>query len=88
MQSASKPTLDHMGSHIVPTFTERAGSSVRPLRYSVPWGSRVEVWLTRRADARLYGVETGRGGVKVSSKDRVVIQAGRGKTKLVELDIS
>src|SRR5712692_9271732 len=33
--------------HIVPTFTSREGSSLRPLRYTVPWKSKIEVTLVR-----------------------------------------
>ncbi|MBI3859831.1 MAG: NAD(+)/NADH kinase [Thaumarchaeota archaeon] len=71
--------------HIVPTFTERSGSDARPLRYSVPWGSKVELWITRPADARLYGAEMGRGGVRVTRKDRITVVAGKSKTKVVLL---
>jgi NAD+ kinase len=71
--------------HVVPTYTERSGSSSHPLRYTVPWGSRIEVSMTRRADARLYGVGEGRGGMKVKVGDKIVISPSAGTTKVVVL---
>ena len=71
--------------HISPTFTERAGSLQHPLRYTVPWGSRIDVSLFREADARLYGVSDGRAGVKVASGDVVTILPGKKTTKIVSL---
>lgn len=71
--------------HIIPTYGERAGSDVFPLRYTLPWGSTVELWITRPADARVYGSGTGRKGVKVNTKDRISVKAGKNSTRLVEL---
>ena len=39
--------------HIAPTYTERIGTGKHPLRYTVPWGSKIRLSLFRRADARL-----------------------------------
>lgn len=76
--------LEEVGiCHIAPTYVERSGSSKAEVRYRVPWGSRIELALSRPADARLYGVETGRGGIRVSTKDKLVIVPGRHTTKVV-----
>ncbi len=45
--------------HVTPTYVERTGSMERFLRYTVPWGSTVEISLFRPADARIYGTQTG-----------------------------
>ena len=71
--------------HINPTFTERAGEAKHPLRYVVPWGSRIELSLFRNADSRLYGTTDGRSGVKVGTSDKVTILPGKGVTKVVTL---
>ncbi len=71
--------------HVVPTFTERYGTREHPLRYTVPWGSRIELFITRPADARLYGVGDGRGGVAIHVKDRIAILPGEDATKVVSL---
>ncbi len=71
--------------HIVPTFTSRDGSSLQPLRYTVPWESRVTVRLVREADARLYGVTEDRRGVGVGAKDLVTVMPSAGTTRLIKL---
>ena len=71
--------------HITPTYTERAGTDTHPLRYTVPWGSRVTLSLFRRADARIYGTTDKRSGVKVSLGDEVVIRPGRKKARVISL---
>lgn len=71
--------------HVVPTYTEREGSSEHPLRYTVPWGSTVELSLFRLADARLYGTSDDRAGIRVAMGDRVTIRPGQKTTKLVRL---
>jgi len=69
--------------HVNPTYTERTGEPRHPLRYVVPWGSRIELSLFREADARLYGTTDNRGGVIVGISDTVAIVPGRGVTKLI-----
>jgi len=69
--------------HITPTFTEREGSDRHPLRYVVPWGSRVELSLFRSADARLYGTTDSSSGVKVSLGDLITIVPGKKTTNLI-----
>jgi hypothetical protein len=71
--------------HVTPTYTERRGTMEHPLRYTIPWGSRVDLWLFRRADARLYGVTDGRAGVRVSLGDRVTILPGTGVTRVISI---
>ncbi|HME18939.1 MAG TPA: hypothetical protein VKF15_04300 [Nitrososphaerales archaeon] len=71
--------------HVVPTFTERRGTGDHPLRYTVPWGSRIEVSITRRADARLYGVSSGREGVKIGLKDVITVLPSENATEVVSL---
>ncbi|MDV3278708.1 MAG: hypothetical protein LYZ69_09655 [Nitrososphaerales archaeon] len=71
--------------HILPTYTERRATGGHPLRYTVPWGCRVELSVTRPADARLYGVGRGRGGIRVSTRDVITVSASPETTKLVVL---
>ncbi len=72
--------------HITPTYSERSGSAEHPLRYTVPWGSKVELSLFRPADARLYGTEVSRSGVKVSTTDSVTILPSRNGTRVVSVN--
>lgn len=71
--------------HVTPTFTRRAGTELHPLRYTLPWGTRVELTLFRKADARLYGTTDDRGGVKVTMKDRITVLPGKRVTRLVSV---
>ncbi len=72
--------------HIVPTFTSREGSSVQPLRYTIPWQSRVTVKLVREADARVYGVTGDRSGVRVGVRDVITVRPSRGTTQLIKVE--
>ncbi len=72
--------------HVVPTYTERLESGEHPLRYAVPWGSVIEISITRKADARLYGVGGGRGGLRIKMRERVAVVPGTGTTKVVSLE--
>ena len=71
--------------HITPTYTERSGTGGHPFRYTVPWGSKVELWISRPADARLYGATTDRKGVKVGMRDRITVVPSRNATKVLVL---
>ena len=71
--------------HITPTYTERAGTGEHPFRYTVPWNSRVELWISRPADARLYGAKADRRGVKIGIRDRMTIAPSRNTTKVIAL---
>ena len=71
--------------HVTPTFTEREGTGSHPLRYSVPWGSKVELSLFRDADSRLYGTTNSKSGVKVSLGDNVTVLPGTQVTRLIVL---
>jgi len=69
--------------HLVPTYTEREGSEQRPLRYTLPWGTVVELSIFRHADARVYGTSDSHEGVKVDVGDRVTIRPSRSVTKVI-----
>lgn len=69
--------------HVTPTYTEREGMSQHPLRYTVPWGSRIEISLFREADARLYGVTDSRAGIRVVLKDKITVVPGRKLTRII-----
>jgi hypothetical protein len=71
--------------HITPTYTERKRTDVHPLRYTVPWGSRVTLSLFRKADARVYGTTESRAGIRVGLDDEIVVRPGRKKTKIISL---
>jgi len=71
--------------HITPTYTERVGTDLHPLRYTVPWGSRISLALFRQADARIYGTTDKREGVRVSMGDEVVVRPGRKLTRVISL---
>jgi NAD+ kinase len=71
--------------HITPTYTERAGTDMHPLRYTVPWGSKIVLSLFRKADARIYGTTDNRLGVRVKLNDEIVVRPGRKKTKVISL---
>ncbi len=71
--------------HITPTYTERTGTEVHPLRYTVPWGSKISLSLFRKADARIYGTTDERAGVRFRLGDEVVVRPGRKTTKVISL---
>jgi hypothetical protein len=71
--------------HVTPTYTEREGTRQHPLRYVVPWGSRVEVFLFRKADARLYGTTDSSAGIQVKIGDTISIGPGRKMTRVISL---
>ena len=69
--------------HIVPSYTERSGTDKHPLRYTLPWGCKIELSLFRKADARIYGITDAREGVKVEMGDTVDVGSGIGVTKVI-----
>lgn len=71
--------------HITPTYTERVGTGGHPFRYTVPWNSRIELWISRPADARLYGATADRKGVKIGMHDKITVVPGRNTTKVIVL---
>jgi hypothetical protein len=71
--------------HITPTYTERSGTDLHPLRYAVPWGCRIELSLFRTADARLYGTTDSKSGVKMFLDDKVTVVSGKKVTKVISL---
>lgn len=74
--------------HITPTYTERSGTGLHPFRYAVPWESKIEFWIARPADARLYGATESRKGVKVGMRDRITVVPSKSTTKVVVLNSS
>ena len=72
--------------HVNPTYTERTADKRHPLRYVVPWGSRIELALSREADARLYGTTAERAGIKIGVSDSVTVVPGEGVTKVILLE--
>jgi hypothetical protein len=71
--------------HIVPTYTLREGMTEHPLRYTVPWGSRIRIRLVRPADARLYGVTREHGGVRISGRDVITVAPSESTTRVIKL---
>ena len=69
--------------HINPTFTERSGESHHPLRYRIPWGSKVELSLFREADARLYGTTDTKTGIGVALGDTLTVVPGKKVTRVI-----
>jgi hypothetical protein len=69
--------------HINPTFTERTGTDKHPLRYTVPWNSRIELSLFRQADARLYGTTDSPVGVGIALGDVVRVEPGERTTNVM-----
>lgn len=70
--------------HILPTYTVREGSDEHPLRYTVPWGCRIELKIDRPVDARLFGLGFDRKGVKVNTKDRITVAPSPRTTKVIK----
>ena len=71
--------------HIVPTYSVRLGTGEHPLRYALAWGSRVEISITRPADARLYGVGPDRGGVRVAAGEKILVLPSSSTTSTIVL---
>jgi len=69
--------------HILPTYTERKGSTEHPLRYTVPWGSTIGLRIDRPVDARLFGLGWKRAGVKVSTSDRLLVRPSPRTTRVI-----
>ena len=71
--------------HIAPSYSERSGTPKHPLRYTLHWGTKIELSLFRKADARIYGTTDDRGGVKIEIGDAVTIVPGAGVTKTISM---
>jgi len=71
--------------HIAPTYTSRENTSLHPLRYTVPWGSKFKISLMRDADARLFGVTRSRRGLRITTKDTVEIGPSKNTTNVIQL---
>jgi hypothetical protein len=69
--------------HIAPSYTERNGDGQHPLRYTLPWGTIVDLSLFRRADARVYGTTDAKGGVRIRLGDKVQVGPSTSFTKVI-----
>jgi len=74
--------------HIAPTYTSREGTSLHPLRYTVPWGSTFKIGLMRDADAHLFGVTRSRKGLRITTKDTVEVGPSKNSTNVIQLTAS
>jgi hypothetical protein len=76
--------LDEVGvCHIAPVYTKREGTNETPLRYTVPWGTKLRLTLTRDADGHLFGLT--RKGIRVRIGDYIDLGPSRGKTTVLKL---
>jgi len=71
--------------HVAPTYTSRVGSSLHPLRYTVPWGSTFRISLMRDADAHLFGVTKSRKGLRITTEDTVGVGPSKNTTNVIRL---
>jgi hypothetical protein len=71
--------------HILPTYTAREGSDRHPVRYVVPWGCTIEMKIDRPVDARLYGLGWKREGVKVSTRDTLMVTPSPRTTRVIRM---
>ncbi len=71
--------------HVVPTYSKREGTTVHPLRYTLPWQSEVKIQLMRDADARLFGLRKSRGGIRISPEDVVTVRPSPNATRVIRV---
>jgi len=78
--------------HILPTFTQRRTNNIpgridrrQPLRYTVRYGTKIEIKLVRWGDARLYGLTTNIRGIRIKLDDVVRIGPSDQVAKLVRV---
>lgn len=82
----SRISADEVGvCHIAPVYTERDGTNKTPLRYTVPWGTKLRLTLTRDADGHLFGLTRSRKGLRVRVGDRIDIAPSNDKTRVLKL---
>jgi len=72
--------------HIAPSYTERKGTGQHPLRYTLSWGTIVELSLFRKADARLYGTTVSKGGIRFQLGDRAQVRPSTSVTRIIVPD--
>lgn len=88
-ESMDPAAFTHIGKdevgicHIIPTYTERKGTGSHPLRYRVPWGSRIDISLFREADARIFGVTDDNAGIKISLGEILSVVPGKKVTRII-----
>lgn len=88
--SATPFTDNRVGiCHIIPTFLARMRrgklTKVGSVRYTVPYGSKIEIRLLRDAKARLYGTTVHSRGIAVRVGDIVTIQQSKRTARTVSL---
>lgn len=71
--------------HIAPVYTKRDGTAEAPLRYTLPWGTKLRVTLTRDADARLFGLTRSRRGIRMRVGDYMDLAPSKAKTRLLKI---
>lgn len=71
--------------HIAPVLTVRGTDGEAPLRYTVPWGTSFRLWLTRDADARLFGTNRSRRGIRIRIGDTIDVRPSPHTTRVVRL---
>lgn len=71
--------------HIAPVLTVRGTGGEAPLRYTVPWGTSFRLRLTRDADARLFGTNRSRRGIRVRIGDTIDVRPSPHTTRVVRL---
>jgi hypothetical protein len=72
--------------HIAPVLTKREGTTMTPLRYTLPYGTSLKISLTRDADARLFGLTKSRKGIRIRVGDYIGIHRSKDKTKLIRIE--
>jgi NAD+ kinase len=78
--------LDEVGvCHIAPVYTRREGTTTTPLRYTVPWGTKLRLTLTRDADGHLFGLTGSRKGIRVKVGDYIDLAPSHGRTRVLKL---
>lgn len=78
--------------HIIPAYLNRKSGDgvlkshrVARVNYTVPFESNVKIFLTRKADARLYGTSYGSRGVAVNSNVPITISPSNRIAKIIQL---
>ena len=78
--------------HIVPAFLIRKkgdkilrSHEIDSVKYTVPYGSVIKVSLTRKADARLYGISYGSRGAAVNLNTQITIFPSIRTARIIQL---
>lgn len=77
--------------HILPTFAVRKQKDKEkyedliPIRYTVPFGSTIEIKIIRESDSRLYGTTIHSRGMKVSWNEPITVTSSPKMAKIIHL---